>query len=54
MYGSDQAASLEPAGLHTLVAQLRKLPVVVGDGVKRMAPGEEPVAGKLRYWQERM
>lgn len=50
MYGSDQAASLEKPGLSTLVAQLRKIPLVMGDGVKRMAPGEEAVARKLRYW----
>lgn len=51
MYGSDQAASLEPNGLHQLVSILRKVPVVLGDGVKRWAPGEEEVAQKLRYWE---
>ncbi|MBF0369427.1 MAG: N-acetylneuraminate synthase family protein [Magnetococcales bacterium] len=50
MYGSDQAASLEAAGLITLVAQLRKIPVVMGDGVKKSTPVEDKVAGKLRYW----
>jgi N-acetylneuraminate synthase len=50
MYGSDQAASLEKPGLETLVAQLRKLPGVVGDGEKRITPGEAAVARKLRYW----
>jgi N-acetylneuraminate synthase len=50
MYGSDQAASLEKPGLETLVAQLRKLPEIVGDGDKRMTPGEAAVAKKLRYW----
>jgi N-acetylneuraminate synthase len=50
MYGSDQAASLEKPGLETLVAQLRKLPSVVGDGEKRITPGEAAVARKLRYW----
>ena len=50
MYGSDQAASLEKPGLDTLVAQLRKLPVVLGDGVKRVTPGDEAMAKKLRYW----
>lgn len=50
MYGSDQAASLEARGLETLIAQLRKIPVVLGDGVKKVTPGEESVAGKLRYW----
>jgi N-acetylneuraminate synthase len=50
MYGSDQAASLEKPGIETLVAQLRKLPNVVGDGEKRTTPGEAAVAKKLRYW----
>jgi len=50
MYGSDQAASLEKAGLESLVAQLRKIPLVAGDGCKRTTPGEEAVARKLRYW----
>jgi N-acetylneuraminate synthase len=50
MYGSDQAASLELAGLLNLVATIRKIPNCLGDGIKRMAPGEESVAKKLRYW----
>lgn len=50
MYGSDQAASLEERGLETMVAQLRKIPVVLGDGVKRITGGEAVVAKKLRYW----
>jgi N-acetylneuraminate synthase len=50
MYGSDQAASLEIAGLINLVGTIRKIPTSLGDGVKRMAPGEEGVAKKLRYW----
>jgi len=50
MYGSDQAASLEPNGFRTMVDQIRKLPVILGDGVKRVLPGEVEVAKKLRYW----
>jgi len=50
MYGSDQAASLEKPGLESLVAQVRKIPLVVGNGVKRVTPGEAAVAKKLRYW----
>lgn len=52
MYGSDQAASLEKPGLETLVTQLRKIPAVLGDGVKRVSAGEASVAGKLRYWPQ--
>ena len=50
MYGSDQAASLEPAGLKTLVGALRKLPESIGSGQKDLAPGEQEIADKLRYW----
>jgi N-acetylneuraminate synthase len=50
MYGSDQAASLELAGLLNLLGMVRKIPLCVGDGSKRILPAEEAVAGKLRYW----
>ena len=50
MYGSDQAASLEPHGFKSMVDQIRKIPEVLGDGVKRVTPGEWEVAKKLRYW----
>lgn len=50
MYGSDQAASLEKAGLESLVAQIRKIPLVMGDGEKRISAGEQGIAKKLRYW----
>jgi N-acetylneuraminate synthase len=50
MYGSDQAASLELPGLQMLVGSLRKMPALIGDGVKRTLPAEEAVAKKLRYW----
>ncbi len=50
MYGSDQAASLEPHGFKSMVDQIRKLPAIMGDGVKRILPGEAEVAKKLRYW----
>lgn len=50
MYGSDQSASLEPGELKVLVSRLRELRDWLGDGEKRLAPGEASVAGKLRYW----
>lgn len=50
MYGSDQAASLAPRGLHELVSELRRYPLMLGDGVKKYANGEDQVAKKLRYW----
>ena len=50
MYGSDQAASLERVGLTSMVGQIRKVPVVMGSGVKTTTEGEKAVAEKLRYW----
>lgn len=48
MYGSDQAASLEPAGFRQLVGAIRKIEVAMGDGVKRFNELEKPIAEKLR------
>lgn len=48
MYGSDQSASLEPAGLRHLVGAIRKVDVALGDGVKRIIEAEKPIAKKLR------
>ena len=48
MYGSDQAASLEPAGLNQLVGAIRKIEISLGDGVKKIIEAELPVAEKLR------
>ena len=52
MYGSDQAASLEPQGMRNLCSTIRKVNICMGDGVKRIIPGELQVAKKLRYWNE--
>ena len=48
MYGSDQSASLEGAGLRQLVGAVRKLEVAMGDGVKRFIDDEKPIASNLR------
>jgi N-acetylneuraminate synthase len=48
MYGSDQAASLETAGLHMLVGTIRKMEISYGDGLKRFIPAEQDIAKKLR------
>jgi N-acetylneuraminate synthase len=48
MYGSDQAASLEPIGLRRLVRDIRMLDLIMGDGVKRVYPSEVSVMKKLR------
>ena len=48
MYGSDQAASIEPNGLRQLVGAVRKIKISLGDGVKRIIPEEKIIAKKLR------
>ena len=48
MYGSDQAASLEPKGLERLVRDVRNIETVLGDGKKRIWESELPVMKKLR------
>ena len=48
MYGSDQAASLEPMGLVRLVRDIRVLDLIMGDGIKKVYPSEIPVMKKLR------
>ena len=48
MYGSDQAASLEPAGLRQLIGAVRKIESAMGDGIKKIIEDEIPIAKKLR------
>ena len=48
MYGSDQAASLEPSGFKQLIGAVRKIELAMGDGVKRFIDDEKPIAEKLR------
>ncbi|MFH1616601.1 MAG: N-acetylneuraminate synthase family protein [Planctomycetota bacterium] len=48
MWGSDQAASLEPQGLERMVRDIRLWPTVCGDGKKVMYESERPIAEKLR------
>ena len=48
MYGSDQAASLEPGGLFRLVRDLREIEKILGDGKKRIWNSELPAKEKLR------
>ena len=48
MYGSDQSASLEPAGLRSLVGAIRKIEKAMGDGVVRILDKEVPISRKLR------
>lgn len=48
MWGTDQAASLEPAALSWLVKHIRSIPAILGDGVKTVYDSELPVLAKLR------
>ncbi len=48
MWGSDHAASLEPSGLEHLVRDIRIIEQAMGDGVKRVFPGEEAPKARLR------
>ncbi|TQL47482.1 N-acetylneuraminate synthase [Homoserinimonas aerilata] len=48
MWGSDHAASLEPQGFEHLVRDIRIIGEAMGDGVKRVFPGELAPLAKLR------
>jgi N-acetylneuraminate synthase len=48
MYGSDQAASIEPIGLEMLVGAVRKIELAMGDGIRRYDKDEIGSALKLR------
>lgn len=48
MYGSDQAASVEPAGFRQMVGAVRKIERALGEGSLEMNPKEIPIAKKLR------
>lgn len=51
MWGSDQAASIEPAGFSRLVRDIRVIEKAMGDGVKRVYESELPVMKRLRPTQ---
>jgi N-acetylneuraminate synthase len=48
MYGSDQAASLEPALFVQLIGGLRKIEKAMGDGIKKIQEKEVTMVKKLR------
>ena len=48
MWGSDHAASLEPHGFKSLVRDIRIIEEAMGDGVKRVFPGEFAPRERLR------
>jgi N-acetylneuraminate synthase len=48
MWGSDQAASLGPSAVSTLVRDVRLVEMAMGNGVKDIFESEKPVLKKLR------
>ena len=48
MYGSDQAASVEPSGIRSLISSATKISLAMGDGDKKIINDEIPIAKKLR------
>lgn len=48
MWGSDQAASVEPQGFLRLVRDIRAIELALGDGEKRVYSSEIPIMERLR------
>lgn len=48
MWGSDQKSSMEPEEFTQLVADIRTVEIALGDGKKRVMPGEESKIASLR------
>jgi N-acetylneuraminate synthase len=52
MWGSDQAASVEPHGFQRLVRDIHAVETALGDGVKKVYESEVPIIQKLRHIQK--
>ena len=48
MWGSDQAASVEPVGMGRLIKDIRTIEAAFGDGIKRVYESERKAASRLR------
>jgi N-acetylneuraminate synthase len=48
MYGSDQAASIQAHSLRSFVDTVRKIPELMGTGLKEITPEEQAIRKKLR------
>ena len=48
LWGTDQAASVEPQGFKRLVRDIRELNQAIGDGIKKVYDSEKPIIKKLR------
>ena len=48
MWGSDQSASLEPAGMAGMIKNIRRFEIALGTGEKTILASEIPIRDKLR------
>ena len=48
MYGSDQAASIQINALRNFVTTIRKIPLIKGEGIKKITPKEGIIRKNLR------
>lgn len=48
MWGSDQAASVEPQGMHKLIKDIRDVETALGDGIKKVYESEMGALKRLR------
>ena len=51
MWGTDQAASLSEPGMKNLSEILSKIPLVLGDGIKKISQEEKKMLEKFKYWK---
>jgi sialic acid synthase SpsE len=52
LWGTDQAASLEPRGLATLMNYINQIPYILGSGERVVTEQEKANARKLRFFME--
>ena len=50
MWGTDQAASLSPAGMRMLCSSFDKIKDIIGNGVKKFPIEEKNMLKKFKYW----
>ena len=50
MWGTDQAASLSESGIKNLTSILKKAPLIMGNGVKKILGEEKKMLKKFKYW----
>jgi len=50
LWGTDQAASIEPQGMMALSGILKKAHIFFGNGKKRISSVEKKMLKKFKYW----